>query len=458
MNPKLGHKSSLLRKWITGDYRSADERSLKQAAADDPFLADALEGYQNMPDSNHAEHLTRLQKRIRHSGNSKAKPLNWRNLAAAAAVLSALTVGIWYLNTQFQQAKEMAMEMTVSAEESSPKNTSSEIKNELPVATATDSPTNAATANKKISPRSYSVEAEDQINEASTAFNIDLTDANATQIDPNGRPQESLILMNPPQANTAVPPSRMRPTSMPSALDEEAFDAAMEPEVIGQVQYDTQQLMDMASRSQTDFRSYSNMYIGKIISGKVTDKNGDPLVGANVQAVGTATTTLTNYNGEFKVQVSPTVDFLDFSYVGYDSERVLLAQNGNENLSVAMANADKEAPDDADESSYQQSATRKKLDANIPVGVSTPKGGFAKYQKYILQNIRIPEKGKANAVRGIVTVAFTVNRDGSTSDFIILRSLGFGCDEEAIRLIKEGPKWKTKEAERTSLDIEFKDW
>jgi TonB family protein len=41
-----------------------------------------------------------------------------------------------------------------------------------------------------------------------------------------------------------------------------------------------------------------------------------------------------------------------------------------------------------------------------------------------------------------VRVEFTVKADGQLSDFKIKKGLGYGCDEEAIRLIKEGPAWK----------------
>ena len=41
-----------------------------------------------------------------------------------------------------------------------------------------------------------------------------------------------------------------------------------------------------------------------------------------------------------------------------------------------------------------------------------------------------------------MVVSFVVEKDGSLSDIKVMRSLGSGCDEEAVRLINSMPKWK----------------
>ena len=51
-----------------------------------------------------------------------------------------------------------------------------------------------------------------------------------------------------------------------------------------------------------------------------------------------------------------------------------------------------------------------------------------------------PDAGKAN-VGGRVFVSFVVNTDGSVQDVQVLKGVGFGCDEEAIRVIKSMPRW-----------------
>lgn len=63
------------------------------------------------------------------------------------------------------------------------------------------------------------------------------------------------------------------------------------------------------------------------------------------------------------------------------------------------------------------------------------------YQKYIDENLVYPTEAKEANIEGSVKLIFTVNVDSTVTDFIVLQGLGYGCDEEAIRLVKEGPKW-----------------
>jgi TonB family protein len=71
----------------------------------------------------------------------------------------------------------------------------------------------------------------------------------------------------------------------------------------------------------------------------------------------------------------------------------------------------------------------------------SPQGGMGKLNEHIVQNLKYPAKAKEMKVEGRVFVQFIVNVDGTLSDFTILKGIGFGCEEEAIRVIKEGPKW-----------------
>jgi TonB family protein len=70
-----------------------------------------------------------------------------------------------------------------------------------------------------------------------------------------------------------------------------------------------------------------------------------------------------------------------------------------------------------------------------------PEFGQEAFNIYLKENLRKPTKAIENRISGRVTVEFKVDTTGEVSDFKILKSLGFGCDEEAIRLIKEGQKW-----------------
>jgi protein TonB len=69
-------------------------------------------------------------------------------------------------------------------------------------------------------------------------------------------------------------------------------------------------------------------------------------------------------------------------------------------------------------------------------------GGDQELLKFISKNIQYPEIAKRAGVEGRVLVSFVINKNGTASDFQVVRGIGAGCDEEAIRVIKLMPSWK----------------
>lgn len=69
-------------------------------------------------------------------------------------------------------------------------------------------------------------------------------------------------------------------------------------------------------------------------------------------------------------------------------------------------------------------------------------GGEDALMEYLSANIHYPKPALNNNVEGKVTIGFVVNKDGEIEDIKILRGLGYGCDEEAMRVIANMPKWK----------------
>lgn len=66
-------------------------------------------------------------------------------------------------------------------------------------------------------------------------------------------------------------------------------------------------------------------------------------------------------------------------------------------------------------------------------------GGQEELNKYIAKNYIIPSEVKN--IRGRIYLNFIVEIDGSLTDIKVLRDLGFGSGKEAIRILKDSPKW-----------------
>jgi len=60
---------------------------------------------------------------------------------------------------------------------------------------------------------------------------------------------------------------------------------------------------------------------------------------------------------------------------------------------------------------------------------------------YINSHIRYPDAAREANIEGTVVVRFVVNEDGSVSDATVVRGIGGGCDEEALRMVMNMPKW-----------------
>jgi protein TonB len=71
-----------------------------------------------------------------------------------------------------------------------------------------------------------------------------------------------------------------------------------------------------------------------------------------------------------------------------------------------------------------------------------PEGGLSAFYEYIQRNLKYPAIARRNNIEGKVFVQFVVERDGRLTDVRVLKGIGGGCDEEAVRIISGAPKWQ----------------
>ena len=69
-------------------------------------------------------------------------------------------------------------------------------------------------------------------------------------------------------------------------------------------------------------------------------------------------------------------------------------------------------------------------------------GGEDAMYKWLSENIKFPQVAKETQISGTVIVTFVVERDGSISNIKVLKDIGGGCGDEAMRVVKIMPKWK----------------
>ena len=69
-------------------------------------------------------------------------------------------------------------------------------------------------------------------------------------------------------------------------------------------------------------------------------------------------------------------------------------------------------------------------------------GAQTAWATYLQENMRYPTLAREKNIQGKVQLSFIVDIDGSLSEIKVLKGIGGGCDEEAIRVLKNSPQWK----------------
>jgi protein TonB len=82
-------------------------------------------------------------------------------------------------------------------------------------------------------------------------------------------------------------------------------------------------------------------------------------------------------------------------------------------------------------------------------------GGMNKLMEYLQNNLQYPQLAKELNIQGRVFLTFVIEKDGSVTDTKLLRGIGGGCDEEAIRVVNKMPKWIPGSQRNRPVRVQF---
>lgn len=82
-------------------------------------------------------------------------------------------------------------------------------------------------------------------------------------------------------------------------------------------------------------------------------------------------------------------------------------------------------------------------------------GGEAELFKYLGKSIKYPQMAQDASISGVVYVTFVVGKDGKISDAKVLRGIGGGCDEEALRVVRSMPAWKPGKQRGKPVTVQY---
>lgn len=68
-------------------------------------------------------------------------------------------------------------------------------------------------------------------------------------------------------------------------------------------------------------------------------------------------------------------------------------------------------------------------------------GGMQAWQNHLGSTLRYPKEAKMNGIEGAVYLSFIVDKTGELRDMEVVKRVGHGCDEEALRVLMESENW-----------------
>lgn len=386
-----------IRQWLSGDLRHEGERELDRSAERDSFLRDALEGYREQSEVDHRIGLDRLRERM--NARTRHRMLYpWR--IAAAVLLLVTAGGFWWINQRMGSQSEMATATEVEAREE-PGNTNAVLETQEEKAPDLDANPNLL-EHKTEPPSQQSSTPTTKKREPSTEF------ADPPAVQPSFRSTKPSLADESLAASTPPP-------SMPEAT-----------------------LFSDAAVSRTS--EEAGVVYGQVLD----DRTGTPLIGVRVMDAASGVGTTSGMDGYFRLLTQQDTVSLQLSYTGYASVVVSAAPG---DTVVAVLNEDALAMEEvvvagqrpSSEESLSLVRVDKKKESTIKV---MPRIGERAYRKYIKRQLRYPEAAKQADVTGEVHLSFVVSPKGRPTNIQVEAGIGYGCDEEAIRLLEEGPDWE----------------
>ena len=409
--------------YIRGLRKGKEAHRLERESMQDPFLADAMDGYSQV-EGNHEQRIEKLRMQV--SAHS-AKKKNTRAITWSIAACLAIGFGI---SSYFLFLKKSMTDEVFIAKES--------VSSKLAEPAAPPTPAIPATPTVPVTPQEEIALATAKVKTDSTPASEDSTPV--SEITAKQADKKDMIAKI--QA-TSQPQQGTPPVATVPVMEEVSEETAALQEVVA-----TMDTFESESDKKMKLAKVATILPQKnMIKGRVTDEKGEPLIGASVTYKGTNIGTITNMNGEFSLVKKDDKKRLTAEYIGYDPVEIQV--DTSRTMLIAM-NENKQALNEVVVVGYGAKKNKKSttLGSDAKVKEQTEKEitpqpviGKRSYQKYLKEHLVRPTDEKCAQVKGKVVLTFLINKEGRPFYIKVKESLCESADKEAIRLIQEGPDW-----------------
>ncbi|MBO9632483.1 MAG: carboxypeptidase regulatory-like domain-containing protein [Chitinophagaceae bacterium] len=481
-----------IQRYLSGNMTASEMHAMEKAALDDPFLADALEGMDEAMQShgeasvndNLADLRTAIAEKI-NPGSGKVRVMVWWKMAAAAVVV--IVAGIFAWNGLFRSDRENSTPVVAqkrvlpapppAATDSSPAPATAAIADSVSVGQADEQASRLTLhrsqgATYEKFPSTYKTPDAQKNADASydnTARSLAKTMPQQKRAQgasllenfnkPNNRPAAATIPLD-----TNIPAKVMDERAEVVTLQRndnrlqfnfsDTVGRPVRTEIVGALQGHVPGVQAV-SMSEKDRKKLSN-----VIRGRVVDNAERPIANAYLRPQESlenmGTTYLTDREGYFnipaKLQDSGALN-VSVAAVGFNTQQFKLNPNIVSNqVQLQPSNLALNEVVVAGYGKKGGSVSKRYKEADILQQNAEPVYGWVGYEKYLSENNRLT-RSDSSTVKGDVSVSFVVTRNGGLSEFTITSGLTQQANQEAIRLIKEGPSWKIKRGRKATATV-----
>lgn len=410
-------------RYYSGQMTAQEMHALEKAALDDPFLADALEGYQltRTPVADTAWLKEQLQGKTQKASVVPLAPRKgYAFLRIAALVLLLLGAGwsVYYLMDP--RSDRLALE---------PKQESAPVVQQAPPPVVV--PDTAAQEKLTTAPQSAPAAAP------STA-NVPRRRATRT-----ATPTEAA----PPVAATAAPVAEVKDadSGQPMMLREaEARDVAAAQRKA--------EVQPPALEGRVAGVELQQNVAANTFQGRVVDANNQGVPNATVSLRNNRTGVTTDVAGNFSLSAPDTAVKATVSAVGFQAKDITLNRQGQKANIVLQP-----SENSLSEVVVTGYGTKRKeaLARAQNTGRVYPTPGWKYFEDYVQKNRKPAGALSPQGLKGPVVLSFEVDRKGAPRNIKVDSSLSPQYDAEAIRLLREGPKWTREKGSRGKVTIHF---
>ncbi len=496
-----------IRHYLAGNMTPAEMHALEKAALDDPFLAEAIEGYESMPDTGWQPQLEALHnafaRRNEAAGTTMARVLpmaksrrNWLRYAAALLITAGIATTIFLLSKD-PATDPRALPGIAKNEVASPdtKGTIALPQTEQDSKTVSSSPT-LKTDSLTVNTTTYTALKQTNLTmDSGFAFTPsslpprassdnywakdDVTRSRenaAEELKTNAAPPVVQSFPTSPLSNNVFSNASPPPSNNTNALEYLAGNNTQDVVVTGisRQRKEYNSVYDFYNQQNYNLRSgtgnnqvqkkpqaveMSNRFVGVVVG---SDNNPLPFANINVKNQGFGT--YADVNGMVRLVSADSTITIEVKSLGYKS--TLITLNPNRSTAPGRIVLEEEAMAKAEQSVADNNLSKYKtvkpkgpvsrramLASRDTTENAAPEDGWANYNTYLTNNFNLPEEITKKVPHGEVGLSFEVDANGTISNITVNKSACKDCDALAKRLLEQGPQWKPKGGKKTKASV-----